>query len=136
MVDLRGAFSHFVCYMYTKANPKTSPEDHPPLCSALQPFHLSQLIGHWWNNYRTPVFEKYSCFIDACYIASRLSSIGMDCFQNQFLHWTVWMLCSMHQTQVSRSCSTNDRLAEKDEMVAVQKNIEAGDLLGKSWDCL
>ncbi len=34
------------------------------------------------------------------------------------------------------SFSTNNHLAEKDEMVGVQKNIEVGDLLGKSLDCL
>ncbi len=75
-----------------KGNPKTSPEDRPPLCSSvLQLFHPSQLSSCWWNNYRTHVPYSYL---------------------------------------------TSSSLAENAEMVAAQKNIEAGDLLGKSWDCL
>ncbi len=67
----------------------------------------------------------------------------LNWFQKQFLYWMVWMLPGMHQwnnyfarTQVPCSCPTYNYLAEKDEMAAAQKNIEAGDLLGKSWDCL
>ena len=38
--------------------------------------------------------------------------------------------------KISCSCPTNKCLAETDEETTAQKNIEAGDLLEKSWDCL
>ncbi len=66
--------SYIFATWYCEGNPKTSPEDCPPLCySVLQPFHT--------------------------YV-------------------------------------TSSDFAGNAKMVAAQKNMEAGNLLGKSWDCL